>query len=182
MTTFLEERLKLKVNREKSKAAPIWWTSILGFGFYLAKGQVKVRVDQKAVKRLKVTVRRITSRTWGVSMAHRMDKLNKFSVGWVAYFGLAGSPKVFGEIDEWTRRRLRQAQWRQWKTAANREKNPRRAGLDEKLISPDGLGGTRHWRTSKVKSLEMGLNNAYWESQGYKSFKGSWSRTRHRTA
>ncbi|MFD0502173.1 group II intron maturase-specific domain-containing protein [Streptomyces chiangmaiensis] len=59
---------------------------------------------------MKGTVRRITSRTWGVSMAHRMDKLSRFSVGWVAYFGLADTQRAFGEIDTWVRRRLRQVQ------------------------------------------------------------------------
>ncbi|QIY76689.2 group II intron reverse transcriptase/maturase [Streptomyces sp. RLB1-33] len=176
VTGFIEKTLKLKVNEEKSTACPVWRTSLLGFSYYLTKGQVKIRVDRKAVKRLKDTVRRLTSRTWGVSMAHRLDKLNRFSVGWVAYFGLADSPKVFVEIDEWTRRRLRQAQWRQWKTARNRATNLRRLGIEEKMLGVLGLGGTRHWRTSKIAPLELGMNKAYWEAQGYKPFKGSWSR------
>ncbi|GAA3482775.1 group II intron maturase-specific domain-containing protein [Streptomyces yanii] len=178
VTGFIEKTLKLKVNKEKSKACPIWWTSLLGFSYYLTQGQVKIRVDRKAVNRLKATVRRITSRTWGVSMAHRLDKLNRFSAGWVAYFGLADSPKVFDEIDMWTRRRLRQAQWRQWKTARNRATNLRNLGIEEKMLGSEGLGGTRHWRTSKIAPLELGLNSAYWEARGYRPFKGSWSRRR----
>ncbi|MFF4756820.1 hypothetical protein ACWD5R_44095 [Streptomyces sp. NPDC002514] len=58
---FIEKTLKLKVNKEKSKACPVWWTSLLGFGYYLTKGQVKIRVERKAVKWLKATVRRVTS-------------------------------------------------------------------------------------------------------------------------
>lgn len=64
--------------------------------------EVKIRIAPEAVKRMKGTVRRITSRTWGASMAHRMDKLNRFSVGWVAYFGLADTQRAFGEIDRWS--------------------------------------------------------------------------------
>ncbi|PBC67386.1 group II intron reverse transcriptase/maturase [Streptomyces sp. TLI_235] len=178
ITAFIEKRLKLKVNREKTRVSPAFKATLLGFGYYLSRGEVKIRVDRKAVKRLKDTVRKITSRTWGVAMDHRMEKLNRFSAGWVAYFALSDSPRVFGEIDMWVRRRLRQAQWRQWKTAANRERNLRRAGTDEKLIRSHDLGGTRHWRTSKIKALEVGLNNTYWQSQGYRSFKDSWARLR----
>jgi hypothetical protein len=109
-------------------------------------------------------------------MTHRLDKLNRYSVGWVAYFGLADFPRVFVEIDEWTRRRLRQAQWRQWKTAPNRATNLRRLGIKEKTLGVQGLGGMRHGRTSKIAPLELGMNKASWEAQGYKPFKGSWSR------
>ncbi|WP_327241363.1 group II intron reverse transcriptase/maturase [Streptomyces sp. NBC_01320] len=177
VTAFIEKTLKLRVNREKSKACPIWWTSLLGFGYYLAKGQVKIRVDRKAVRRLKSTVRRVTSRTWGVSMAHRMDKLNRFSVGWVAYFSLSDSLRVFEEIDHWTRRRLRQAQWVQWKTSQRKNSMLQKLGYEfgdqEQGVA---VQRKRYWRASHLKPLEIAMNKAYWDAQGYKSFKGSWSR------
>jgi RNA-directed DNA polymerase len=177
VTAFLEGRLKLKVNKEKSKATPIWWTSLLGFGYYLTKkGEVKIRVDRKAVKRLEGTIRRITSRTWGVSMAHRLDKLNKFSVGWVAYFGLADSPGVFEKIDTWVRRRLRQAQWVQWRSPKNRMRMLQRLGYEFADGEPGLSGRKRPWRTSMVTPLAIAMKNSYWEAQGYKPFKGSWSR------
>ncbi|MGW3944494.1 group II intron reverse transcriptase/maturase [Streptomyces phaeochromogenes] len=177
VTDFIEKSLKLRVNREKSKACPVWWTSLLGFGYYLTKGKVKIRVDRKALKRLKVTVRRITSRTWGVSMAHRMDKLNRFSVGWAAYFSLSDSPRVFEEIDHWVRRRLRQAQWVQWKTSQRKNSMLQKLGYEfgeqEQGVA---VQRKRYWRASHLKPLEIAMNNAYWDGQGYKSFKGSWSR------
>ncbi|MEV0058063.1 group II intron reverse transcriptase/maturase [Saccharopolyspora shandongensis] len=176
VTAFLEDRLKLRVNKEKSKATPIWWTSLLGFGYYLSKGEVKIRVDRKAVKRLKGTVRQITSRTWGVSMAHRMDKLNKFSVGWVAYFGLSDSPGVFREIDTWVRRRLRQAQWVQWRSPKNRMRMLQRLGYEFADGEPGLSGRRRPWRTSNVRPLGIAMKNSYWETQGYKPFEASWSR------
>lgn len=183
VTAFLEKVLKLKVNKEKSKACPIWWTSLLGFGYYLTrKGQVKIRVDRKAVQRLKVTVRRITSRTWGVSMAHRLDKLNRFVTGWTAYFGLADSDRVFAEIDHWTRRRLRQVQMVQWKTYERKRKMLRRLGFDPDRSPAQGyvIARKRYWRQSKVTSVCIAMDNAYWASQGYRSFKESWSRSKLR--
>ncbi|MFE7333221.1 group II intron reverse transcriptase/maturase [Streptomyces sp. NPDC057565] len=177
VATFIERRLKLRVNRDKSRVTPAFKASLLGFGYYLIKGQVKIRVDRKAVKRLKGTVRRITSRTWGVSMAHRLDKLNRFSVGWVAYFGLSGTPRVFAEIDHWVRRRLRQVQWVQWKTSQRKNSMLQKLGYEfgeqEQGVA---VQRKRYWRASHLKPLEIAMNNAYWETQGYKSFKGSWSR------
>ena len=176
VATFIERRLKLRVNREKSKVTPAFKASLLGFGYYLAKGQVKIRVDRKAVKRLKGTIRRITSRTWGVSMAHRLDKLNRFSVGWVAYFGLSDTSRVFEEIDQWTRRRLRQVQMVQWKTSKKKDSMLRKLGYkaqeDERIVT----GRKRYWRQSRLAAPSIAMNAAYWEAQGYKSFKGSRSR------
>lgn len=176
VATFIERRLRLEVNREKSKVTPAFKASLLGFGFYLTKREVKIRVDRKAVKRLKDTIRRITSRTWSVAMTHRMDKLNRFSVGWMAYFGLSDSPRVFEEIDHWVRRRLRQVRWVEWKTSRNRNSMVQKLGYEfgdqEKRIA----SRKRYWRASHLKPLEIAMPNAYWDAQGYKSFKGSWSR------
>ncbi|MBB4779502.1 group II intron reverse transcriptase/maturase [Streptomyces rapamycinicus] len=182
VTGFIEKTLKLKVNKEKSKACPIWWTSLLGFGYYLTKGQVKIRVAGKAVKRLKSTVRRYTSRTWGVSMDHRLDKLNRFTTGWVAYFGLAESGRVFREIDEWTRRRLRQAQMVQWKTYERKRHMLRKLGYDPERTVDRGevvISRKRYWRQSRSHSVSIAMNSTYWASRGYRSFTDSWSRSRH---
>lgn len=184
VTDFIEKTLKLKVNKEKSKACPIWWTSLLGFGYYLTKGEVKIRVDRKTVKRLKVTVRRCTSRTWGVSMDHRLDKLNRFVTGWVAYFGLADSSRVFEEIDQWTRRRLRQAQMVQWKTFTRKRHMLRKLGYEAEADEHGTIqlaARKRYWRQSRLKAPSIAMNSAYWESKGYRSFKTSWSRSRLRT-
>ncbi|MFE4257202.1 group II intron reverse transcriptase/maturase, partial [Streptomyces sp. NPDC056910] len=122
VTTFIEKRLKLKVNREKSKVSSVFKVSLLGFGYYRpgGKGPVKIRIDRKALRRLKKEVRRFTSRSWGVSMEHRLEKLERFMTGWVSYFKLADSSWTFRQLDEWTRRRLRQVRWVEWKNTNNR--------------------------------------------------------------
>jgi hypothetical protein len=170
VTTMIEKRLKLRVNHEKSRVAPAFHVSLLGFSYYLTKSGVKIRVSSKAVKRLRVTIRRFTSRTWGVSMDHRLDKLGRYTTGWVAYFKLADSPRVFDEIDQWTRRRLRQAQWVQWKTTNRKSSMLRKLGYE---LGNRKMGSLRkrHWFASGLKPLDFGMNNAYWEAQGYRSFK-----------
>ncbi|MEU6657376.1 group II intron reverse transcriptase/maturase [Streptomyces sp. NPDC046900] len=179
VTTFIEMRLKLKVNREKSKAAPAFKVSLLGFGYYRAggKGPVRIRIDRKAVYRLKKTVRTITSRSWGVSMEHRLEKLRRFMTGWVAYFKVADSSWTFKQLDEWTRRRLRQVRWIEWKNATNRVRMVRRLGQEV----PDDVrlvAGHRKWKASLSIEMNRALDNAYWDAEGYKSFAALWQRLR----
>ncbi len=74
--------LKLKVNREKSVVDRAIRRPLLGFGFFVRGGQVKVRIALKARKRAKDRLRRLTSRRWGVSMERRIEEINRFTVGW----------------------------------------------------------------------------------------------------
>jgi group II intron reverse transcriptase/maturase len=105
---FIERRLKLRVNRDKSAVDLATRRTLLGFAFFKRGGEIKVRIDPKARKRAKDRLRRLTSRTWGISMEWRITSINRFSRGWTAYFALADTPSAFEELDEWLRRRLRQ--------------------------------------------------------------------------
>jgi group II intron reverse transcriptase/maturase len=179
ITAFIETRLKLKVNREKSKISSAFKVSLLGFGYYRpgGKGPVSIRIDRKAVKRLKGEVRRLTSRSWGVSMEHRLEKLGRFMTGWVAYFKLADSSWTFKQLDEWSRRRLRQVRWIEWNNANNRNRMVRRLGY----LMPDGariIAGRHKWKASRSRGMSIALDNAYWDAQGHKSFLGLWQRLR----
>ena len=115
ITHYVEQRLKLRVNREKSVVDRATKRPLLGFGFFDRDGEVKVQVDPKRLKRAKDRLRQLTSRRWGVSMERRIFEINRFTVGWTAYFALADTPSVFGKLDSWLRRRLRQVRWKEWK-------------------------------------------------------------------
>jgi RNA-directed DNA polymerase len=84
----VEGRFKLKVNREKSSVSTVKTAGLLGFGFYVAAGgKVGVRVAPKAWKRLKVGLKQLTRRNWGVSMEHRIVKLDRCIGGWCVLRG-----------------------------------------------------------------------------------------------
>ena len=123
VTTFVEGRLKLRVNREKSGVARATRRGLLGFGFFKREGRVRVRLDPKAKHRLKARLRHLTSRRWSIAMPVRLARLDRFLAGWAAYFALAETPSVFDELDEWLRRRLRQVRWKEWKRSAARRRN-----------------------------------------------------------
>jgi len=84
-TQYVEQRLKLEVNRSKSVVDRATKRTLLGFGFYVGHGEIKVRIDPKAKSRAKDRLRQLTARTWGVSMKARLLAINRFTTGWTAY-------------------------------------------------------------------------------------------------
>ena len=97
ITHYVEQRLKLKVNREKSVVDRATKRPLLGFRFAYRGDEVRVLVDPKRVKRAKDRLRQLTSRRWGVSMQRRICEINRFTVGWTAYFALADTPSPFSQ-------------------------------------------------------------------------------------
>jgi len=166
VTVFVEQRLKLKVNRAKSGVAPATRRGLLGFGFFRGNGKVKVRLDPKAKHRLKARLRRLTSRRWRVAMAVRLAALNRFLGGWSAYFALAETPSVFAEFDEWLRRRLRQVRWKEWKRFAARRRNLRALGIPDWQARQWAASRKGYWRLSGSPPLQRALPNRYWADLG----------------
>lgn len=109
-------RLRLQVNESKSAVARAWERKFLGYSFWVAKGRViRPRVAPAALAEMKARVRIITSRTGGRSMESVAQELRSYLVGWKNYFQLAETPRVFSDLDEWIRRRVRAVQLKQWR-------------------------------------------------------------------
>jgi RNA-directed DNA polymerase len=178
VTSFVEKRLKLRVNAAKSAVAPATKRGLLGFGFMWRNGSVKVRIDAKAKKSLKARIRKLTARTWGISMTERISILNRFIRGWCAYFALADTYSVFDELDEWLRRRLRQVRWKEWKRPATRAHNLRRLGIERQKAYEWGFSRKGAWRIAGSAPLQRGLPNAYWRTLGLVGFSASYGRMR----
>jgi group II intron reverse transcriptase/maturase len=175
---FIERRLKLKVNRDKSGVAPFARRGLLGFGFYKRDGEVKVRIDRKAIKAVKARIRRLTARNWGVSMAHRIGALNRFIHGWCAYFAWAETPSVFAELDQWLRRRLRQCQWKQWKRIRTRVRELVRLGIKRNQAWQWANTRRGSWRVAGSAILQRALPTAHWEGLGLVGFSEAYGRVR----
>ena len=178
VTDFLEKRLRLKVNREKSSAKHAQKAAVLGFAFYFTRFGPRLRIDGKALRRLRFEIRRLTSRSRGVSMEWRIRLLNRFISGWCAYFAIAETEKTFRTLDEWLRRRLRQVRWKEWKRVRTRIRNLRAFGIP--ISKAIAWGNTRKgsWRIAGSPALSRTLSNAYWESLGLQGFAASYLRLR----
>ncbi|MGH2984092.1 MAG: group II intron reverse transcriptase/maturase [Solirubrobacterales bacterium] len=178
---FVERRLKLRVNRGKSSVGSAYRATLLGFGFLRRGGEVKVRVDPKARRRAKGRLRRLSSRRWGVSMGRRIAEINRFTVGWTAYFALADTPRPFEELDEWLRRRLRQVRWKEWKRHRTRRRNLRALGIPERAAREWAGSRKGYWRTAGSAPLQRALPNSYWRKLGLAGFTDPYRRLRDAT-
>lgn len=179
-TRFIEQRLKLRVNAEKSALAPATTRAFLGFVFYRRDGKVKIGVSREAPKRAKQRLRQLTARTWGVSMERRIHAINRFTVGWTAYYSLADGERPFSDLDEWLRRRLRQVRWKEWKRSATRRRNLRSLGIPDRSAREWAGSGKGPWRIAGSYVLSRALPNAYWADHGLRGFTNPYRRSRER--
>jgi len=165
--SFLEERLKLKVNEAKSAVDRPWKRKFLGFSMYCRKGSIYIRLAPETIKRVKDKIREITSRSKARSMAERIERLNSYLIGWIGYYALAETPSVFKSIESWLRRRLRLCLWKQWKRVRTRYRELRALGLPEWIVNMLANSRKGYWRMTL--QLNNALNNDYWRAQGLKS-------------
>ncbi|AIM17331.1 DNA polymerase [Bacillus sp. X1(2014)] len=178
ITNFIEKELKLKVNKEKSAVDRPWKRKFLGFSFTFNKTP-KVRIANESVKRLKNKIREITSRSKPYPMEKRIEKLNKYLMGWCGYFALADTKSIFEDLDGWIRRRLRMCVWKNWKTSKTRIRNLIKLGVPEWKAYEWGNSRKGYWRISKSPILHRTLGNSYWSNQGLKSLQKRYEFLRH---
>ena len=115
LTSFLERRLRLKVNAEKSAVARPWERKFLGYSFTWHH-QARLKVAAASVQRLKEKLREIFRRGRGRNLSKLIEEeLTPLLRGWMNYFRLAEVKGIFEELDSWIRRKLRSLIWRQWK-------------------------------------------------------------------
>ena len=131
VTRFIEDKLGLKVNAEKSKVDKPKGIKYLGFGFYFdsfARGY-KAKPHSKAVAKFKAQMKKLTCRSWGVSNAYKVHKLNQLIRGWINYFKIGSMKELCKRLDGNIRYRLRMCIWKHWKTPKNKEKNLVKLGV-----------------------------------------------------
>ncbi len=170
VTKFLEGKLKLRVNREKSAVDRPWKRKFLGFSFYRGKEGIRIRVHKKSIERVKEKIRQITSRSNGMSMDARLLKLKQLIKGWVNYFRIADMKSLARTLDEWTRRRLRMCIWKQWKKVRTRSQNLMKLGLDRQKAWEFANTRKGYWRTAKSPILSQTITNERLQKRGYTGF------------
>jgi RNA-directed DNA polymerase len=165
ITGFITNKLKLKVNSEKSAVARPWERKFLGFSF-TAKEPQRRRIAPKSMVRFKERIREITRRTRGVSLQGMVEDLNVYLRGWHGYFRFCQTPSVLEDLDSWIRRKLRCFVWKQWKRGRTRYKELRKHGVNEALAAK--AAGSPHgpWRLSQSPALCLAFPNAYFEGIG----------------
>jgi len=172
ITRFITTKLKLKVNEQKSAVAEPWERKFLGFSF-TRFGTPKRRIAPRAVDRFKAKIRELTSRTRGISMERMAEELAQYLRGWLGYFGKCETPSVLQSLEEWTRRRLRSAIWKQWKRGSVRFAELRKRGVNKDLAAKTAGSAHGPWHLANSKGLAFALPNAYFDSLGIPRLTGS---------
>src|SRR3990172_7156638 len=175
---YLEKKLKLKVNPKKSKVERATRVKFLGFSFWKRKGEVFIRLANRTKERFKEKIRHLTKRTRSSKLEDVVGNINRYVIGWIAYFQLAATPSVYKELDEWIRRRLRQMQWKRWKRGVTRYRELVKLGVPKERAAL-GAGGTSPWRMSHSPIIHEALNNAYWRSTGLESITERYNQLRY---
>lgn len=169
MTNLIENKLKLKVNKNKSAVDLVSRRKFLGFSFYFSKGVAEIRIHEKSIRRFKDKVKFYTNRNKGISMEYRLLKLNQITRGWINYYGTANARRKLAELDKWIRRRLRACIWKQWKKISTKHKNLVKLGINKHKAWEYANTRKGHWRISSSPILSKSLNNKYLESLGFVS-------------
>ena len=165
ITKFLHNRLKLRVNKEKSAVDIPQRRKFLGFS--LTEGERLRRcIAPQSIARMKKRVRELTRKTKGMSLPKTIEQLARFLTGWRGYFKFCETPSVLVELDGWIRRRLRRFIWIQWKTGRKRyaELRARRVGKDLAARTAGSAHGA--WRISNSPALTIAFPNRYFSELG----------------
>ena len=167
---FIEGKLFLKVNREKTVVEHVRGIKFLGYSFYVYNGKGRLRVHPKSFSKLKETLRVLTSRSNGWGNDKRKEMLKQFITGWVNYFKLADMKNYLLALDKWLRRRLRMIIWNQWKRVRTRLRNLIKLGIPK--FKAYQFANTRkgYWRTAKSPILSTSIRSDSLVRAGYTFF------------
>ena len=157
MTRFLEDRLKLRVNQEKSAVDRPWKRSFLGYTVCNRTRNVRLKVAGKPIQRLKANVKALFRSGRGRSLKTTIVALTPKLRGWVNYFRHAGVKGIFEELDGWIRRHLRKILWRQWKRPRPRAKRLVQLGLSEARAWKSATNGRGPWWNAGASHLNQAL-------------------------
>lgn len=165
---YIEEKLFLKVNREKTVVAYISKIKFLGYSFYAKKKKEgRLRIHSKSITKMKARIKELTSRSNGWGDARRKETLKQYITGWMNYFKLADMKKLLSQVDEWYRRRLRMVIWKQWKRIRTRLRNLIKLGIAKYKAWEFANTRKGYWRIANSPILHTSITNERLKQAGY---------------
>lgn len=170
ITNYIEGKLLLKVNREKTKVSKPEISTLLGFSFRKYKGKWIIRIARKSADRIKQKLKAITLRSKSISESERIAKLNTIIRGWVNYFVIAMAKSRMQHLDGTVRNRLRMCKWKQWKATKTRRANLLKLGVSPRDAYHHGGSSAGYCRVARSYILCKALPDAYFRKQGYVGF------------
>jgi RNA-directed DNA polymerase len=167
---FIEGKLFLKVNREKTVVDEARKVKFLGFSFYQMKGKTRVRIHPKSIAKMKTKVKEHTSRSNGKVNEERAKELRRYIMGWVNYFKIGDMKGLLQTTDKWMRRRIRMIYWKQWKRVRTKFDKLQSLGIQKQQAWEYANTRKGYWRISKSPILSKSLGNNTLNGLGYLFF------------
>lgn len=159
ITKFIEKKLGLKVNVEKSKVTRPTQTKYLGFSFWATKGgKWKPKPHIKSYQKLKRKLKQLTDRSWSISLDNRIKQINYVVRGWVNYFRIANMRQSIIDIDQHLRTRIRVIIWKQWKKIIRREKALIQLGMEPTLAHNVACTRKGYYQICKTTYIRFAIN------------------------
>lgn len=174
LTSFIERRLRLKVNVSKSAVAQPEERHFLGFSLRREPldASIEVRLSKRTKERIDSKIRELTPRNWGNTLKACLSQLNAYLTGWIGFFGVC-TQEVESELrrrDAHIRRRLRAIQLKQWKRRRTIARKLIQRGIKAKSAWRSVYEGRKSiWAMSHMWSVDRALKNSYWEALGFTS-------------
>lgn len=160
ITRFIEKKLGLKVNVEKSKVARPNQIKYLGFGFYYTKtGIIKPKPHLKSIQKFKKKLKQLTKRSWSISLDERIIKLNQVIRGWINYFRISDMKMKMASIGEHLRRRIRCIIWKQWKTCKHRYECLLKLGISKDKAKRTAYSRASYWHNSMSIVIHVAISS-----------------------
>ena len=183
VVSFIERRLRLKVNAAKSAVARPEERHFVGFRLRREPldGEVEVLLSNRSKERIDTHIRELTPRNWGNSLEACILQLNAYLVGWLGFFGICtpGVERMLGNLDAHIRRRLRALKLADWKRKLVMVRKLIQLGANRKTAWNNVYGGRKSvWALSHSFAAHQGLRNAYFAVRGLVSLRERW-RTRY---
>jgi len=169
VSNWISKHLKLRVNLEKSGVKHCMKGELLGYGFYKSKTGYGFRISPRSYKRFQVKLKRLTKRSWSVSLDYRFEKLRQTIQGWLNYYGLAAGKQRIRRLDEWLRRRVRMCIWKTWKRVRTRMRSLIKLGIPKEKAYMWANTRKGYWEISGSPILATTITTRRLEKRGYRS-------------
>ena len=167
---FIEKKLYLKVNKDKTVVSHYRDIKFLSYRFGRRKGNIELLVHKSSIVRMKDKLRELTHRSNGWGYDYRKLRLKQYVQGWVNYFRLAGIKSLLSEIDNWLRRRIRMCIWKSWKRVRTRYKNLKKLVPNEDRVRAAAFCRKSYWRMSSHPTVNEAMTDDRLRQAGYLFF------------
>lgn len=168
---FIENKLFLKINKDKTKVAHMRDIKFLGFSFGRSNGKCQFYLSKETLKRLKTKIRELTSRSNGWGYEYRKQRLRWYIRGWSDYFSLACYKNKLKDLDGWVRRRIRMCIWKSWKRVRTRYSNLMKLIPDVNRVRIAAFSRKGYWRMSASPCIHEAMSDDRLLKAGYPTFE-----------